>query len=379
MEQHPVPQNVTTFQFRLIGDMTIKQFAYLAGGLILAYICYKLPLPFFFTWPLTLTSVLAGFGLAFMPIEERPMDIWIMAFLKNIYSPTQYVWQKTAPNQGKSPILMSPDATLASPKTHAVIPGQDILTKMSPRSWQLPRRHNNPESQSPTVPDLMPTPSAPATATQVPQLASALGQVIHPKPFPPTSAQAVKPPPAVNPELYKLQQELQKSREEKEKIEQELKTLRQRWLPAESLAPALPYQAKPQPLSQQTSVRVVAPGSAIKAGFPRLTTVPNVISGLVKDSLGNLLSGILVTVRDKNDIPLRALKTNRLGQFAISLPLPDGTYLVEIEDPRGAHVFDKAQVSLVGTVVPAIEVAAKSKKQIDRAKLEKAIFGDQHI
>ncbi|EKD47460.1 MAG: hypothetical protein ACD_66C00049G0001, partial [uncultured bacterium] len=28
MEQHPVPQNVTGFQFKLIGDITLKQFAY---------------------------------------------------------------------------------------------------------------------------------------------------------------------------------------------------------------------------------------------------------------------------------------------------------------------------------------------------------------
>src|SRR3990167_11144006 len=96
MEQHPVPQNVTTFQFRLIGDMTIKQFGYLAGGLILAYISYKLPLPFFFTWPLALVFGLGGFGFAFVPVEERPMDVWVLSFLKNVYSPTQYLWQKSS-------------------------------------------------------------------------------------------------------------------------------------------------------------------------------------------------------------------------------------------------------------------------------------------
>src|SRR5688572_16610909 len=92
MEQHPVPQNVTTFQFRLIGDMTIKQFGYLAGGAILAYISYKLPVPFFFSWPLAFVFALGGVGFAFVPVEERPMDIWVMSFIKNIYSPTQFVW-----------------------------------------------------------------------------------------------------------------------------------------------------------------------------------------------------------------------------------------------------------------------------------------------
>src|SRR3990172_10529665 len=97
MEQHPVPQNVTTFQFRLIGDMTIKQFGYLAGGAILAYIFYKLPLPFFISWPLTVLCGLGGFGFAFVPIEERPMDIWVLSFFRSVYSPTQYIWQKSKP------------------------------------------------------------------------------------------------------------------------------------------------------------------------------------------------------------------------------------------------------------------------------------------
>ena len=67
MEQHPVPQNVTTFQFRLIGDMTIKQFGYLAGGAIVAFISYKLPLPFFFSCPLTIIFA------SFMPSSITPL------------------------------------------------------------------------------------------------------------------------------------------------------------------------------------------------------------------------------------------------------------------------------------------------------------------
>ena len=117
MEQHPVPQNVTTFQFRLIGDMTIKQFGYLAGGIIVGYICYKLPLPFFFTWPLALASGLLGFGLAFVPVEERPMDIWIASFFRNTYSPTQWVWshetnsEKTTTPQPPAPHVLIRRAT----------------------------------------------------------------------------------------------------------------------------------------------------------------------------------------------------------------------------------------------------------------------------
>jgi hypothetical protein len=119
MEQHPVPQNVTTFQFRLIGEMTIKQFAYVAVGVMVAFIFYKLPFPNIITWPLAGFSCLFGFGLAFVPIEERPMDVWVLSFLRSIYSPTLYVWQKeektgeqTMQQQSAPPIPLAPAEAL---------------------------------------------------------------------------------------------------------------------------------------------------------------------------------------------------------------------------------------------------------------------------
>lgn len=135
--------------------------------------------------------------------------------------------------------------------------------------------------------------------------------------------------------------------------------------------------APPTTMKPTTSVRVISPGGAVNAGLPRLTTFPNVVTGIVKDSYGNLLAGMLVTVRDKDDVPLRALKTNRLGQFAASTPLPNNTYIIEIEDPKDGFIFDKAQVSLAGAVAPPIEVTAKSRKQVERDKLAKEIFGNQ--
>lgn len=117
----------------------------------------------------------------------------------------------------------------------------------------------------------------------------------------------------------------------------------------------------------------------MKAGLPRLTTFPNVVTGIIKDHYGNLLAGMLITVRDRDDVPLRALKTNKLGQFAASTPLPNNTYIVEIEDPKGGFTFDKAQISLNGTVTPPIEVTAKSQKQVDRDKLAKEIFGQNQM
>lgn len=457
MEQHPVPQNVTTFQFRLIGDMTIKQFGYLAAGAILAFISYKLPLPFFFTWPLTILSALTGFGLAFVPIEERPMDIWIMAFIKNVYSPTQYVWQKKKEPGGPTGETPEKHATdlrsrvsrlvgltgmtkppAAPPATPAPRPAPTVVTdKHFPThtgelvgrlfgSYKTPTAQEPVSSAEPTtVISVRPatemfgwiknlfalkTPVKPAagfgdTLASVP--------VITPKA--PTGNQAPVQPPATPPEpslpsperaknnevaaleanlaklkkeiettavsekrILELQKQLTEVLTQKDKLEREVSLLRQT---AQRRPPAAPSVFRPAGVTQTATptaptVRVITPDVATKSGLPRLTTFPNVVTGIIKDGSGNLLSGVLVTVRDKNDIPLRALKTNKLGQFAASTPLTNGTYLIEVEDPRGGFTFDRVQISVTGTVMPAIEIFAKSQKQIDRDRLVREIFGN---
>ena len=94
MQQHPVPQNIIGFQFKLVGDMTLKQFGYLAGGALAAFLTTKLPYPSIFTYPVAGLLAFLGFGLAFLPIEDRPMDIWIKNFFLAIFSPTQFVYKK---------------------------------------------------------------------------------------------------------------------------------------------------------------------------------------------------------------------------------------------------------------------------------------------
>ncbi len=121
IEQHPIPQDVAGYKFRLIGEMTVKQFIWLASGIILGLIAYSLPLPFFFKYPLTGLFVALGAGIAFLPIEGRPMDKWLIAFIKSVYSPTQYVWKKSASEAGTQiPVVATkPIATQTVP---AVVP-----------------------------------------------------------------------------------------------------------------------------------------------------------------------------------------------------------------------------------------------------------------
>lgn len=400
MEQHPVPQNVTTFQFRLIGDMTIKQFGYLAGGAILAYISYKLPLPFFFTWPLALVFGLGGFGFAFVPVEERPMDVWFLSFLKNIYAPTQYIWShETQPAKPVAPPPAPAATPMVAKKTDVlqsiftpVAAHVDSRSKKNPFGWlsdffSFSKPQKTIHIQTPSIAAAIPTPSvtgshmdltpppkvvAPqastAAATQVAKKQEELTQKAH------ELQKALEEKTQTNSRILELQKQLTEVLDQRDHMQNEISLLR-----AKAAPPAAPPVVVPSPPPaggpHQPTVRIITPEGAIKAGLPRLTTYPNVVTGVTRDADNNLLPGVLVTVKDKDGVPLRALKTNRLGQFAASTPIANGTYLVEVEDPRGRYIFDRVQITLNGSVVPGIEILAKSHRQVSREKLAKEIFG----
>jgi hypothetical protein len=477
MEQHPVPQNVTTFQFRLIGDMTIKQFGYLAGGAIVGFICYKLPIPIFFALPLAVVAFLLGFGMAFVPIEERPMDIWILSFIKSIYNPTLYTWQRhkqetvtTEPTPidtavaskeattniqqvqqppvapllekeivSSTPVVeeQKPEQAPQSPQppTQPVVHKPSIIEKFL--EWLFP-----PKSHTVTLPTSQPQPPPNAADRQTDILTGVFAHraktttqepppsVIKSDPFAhlqmpsitgkPNERQQVQQPKqetqtpsledqkhleelgiknrdlenklqglaaklqekTVNEErIVELQKQLTDVLSEKQQMETELVSMRTKLTqqPAPTIQQTQAAGVVQQPERRGPTVRIITPEGAILAGLPKLTTFPNVVTGIIKDYDSNLLPGVLVTVRDKDDVPLRALKTNKLGQFAASTPLPNNTYFIEVEDPRGRFTFDRIQITLNGSLVPAVEVVAKSQKQIEREKLEKQIFGNQQF
>src|SRR3989344_3593531 len=97
-EQHPVPQQISSYQFRLVGDMTLKQFFQLAAGAVIALIIYSLPLPGIVRWPLVAISAVSGAAFAFLPLQDRPLEQWLAAFFRAIYSPTLFVWKKEEPS-----------------------------------------------------------------------------------------------------------------------------------------------------------------------------------------------------------------------------------------------------------------------------------------
>lgn len=98
MDQHPVPRQITTFEFKLVGFMTLRQFLYLLVFVPLGYIVYKtIPIPIINVL-LGLITAGAGFVFAFVPFNDRPIDLMLKNLIKRLASPTQYFYHKDNPS-----------------------------------------------------------------------------------------------------------------------------------------------------------------------------------------------------------------------------------------------------------------------------------------
>ncbi|MCA9382648.1 PrgI family protein, partial [Candidatus Dojkabacteria bacterium] len=94
MELHAVPQNIMQVEFQLFGDLTIREFSYIAGGGLLAFMVYAINPPFLFKWPFIIMFVLGGIALAKGKYNERSMDVYLITFMNALTSSQKMVWKK---------------------------------------------------------------------------------------------------------------------------------------------------------------------------------------------------------------------------------------------------------------------------------------------
>ncbi len=157
MEQHPIPQNISSYEFRLVGDMTLKQFLQLAGGIAVAVVIYRLPLVGIIRYPLVFLSVVFGIALAFVPINGRPFARYIFAFISAIYSPTEFLWRQTT---NSSPPASAPTTP---------VPVEPVVSATTEPAPEIPVQTPPPPPETP--PSLSATQTiftAPSPATQTP-------------------------------------------------------------------------------------------------------------------------------------------------------------------------------------------------------------------
>jgi hypothetical protein len=67
------------------------------------------------------------------------------------------------------------------------------------------------------------------------------------------------------------------------------------------------------------------------ATLPPAPETVNTITGVIITPSQNPLENVMIEILDESNTPVRATKTNKLGQFFSSTPLKNGTYTISVE------------------------------------------------
>lgn len=404
MENHPIPQDVTGFKFKLIGSITVKQFLYILGGGIVAAVCFILPITPFIKIPLSILFGSFGVMLAFIPIEGRPMDVMAKNFLKALPAENQYIYKK----RGAEVIIsefFSPQTQSAAKievkKTEnnsALTSKRALLYGALKKSYRPDEReqamlsnintylNESQHSVSPQVQKVDSIPEETQRSTQIAQpspipqanISDAI-KVVSPTSTLPKETPVSKPSPSVQetdsrpvfeggkPEELKMetvapQQQPVVSQPQQQavpQVPQDLKVLQSEEAKIPTVNP-----------NESQNVTTLSAKASLKGGFPSLPDIPNVVLGIIKDPRGRILPNILVEIMDPQGIPVRAFKTNALGQFAAATPLPDGEYNVLLEDPRKQHEFEQIHITLDGSLFEPLEIISVDQRE----KLRRELF-----
>jgi hypothetical protein len=297
MEQHPIPRQITTFEFKLIGFLTLKQFIYLLVFSIVSYVIYQLfPIPLLNIFFALLVGG-SGLVLALVPIYDRPADVWIKNIYKRLTSPTQFIYKKN-----NSPIsffnhlyfLNDPHRVLAHIESQEKLAAYLAKIQAKNQTTSKLNQYNVIKQQL----------SSGVVLNQKSQSTS-----------PHTQNTIIISNPVHNQVLTNNTQNQN-----------------------QPTSPSLVN--KDQPLINKTKM-------------PFLT-------GVVKNHRQIPLPGILIYIKDiNNNKILRLLKSNPHGVFASFNPLPEGDYQFEIKDPKGSYIFDTMKINLKNNNPKPLEFFSK--------------------
>jgi len=266
--------------------------------------------------------------MAFLPFEERPLQTWILAFLKAVYSPTQFLWQK----KPKKPEFLETKPVQA-PKLAAVPVSADrgklteYLQTLPVQKSPLDQKEEGFLKQVSNLFSLSSLPSGVQMETKPLEVAEQpAGIRIRRLGMPFIEKEELQPPPV-------------------EEIPQVA--------PVPRYAPKFEPIRRPERKERPTRPAELAP----EALFPSVSSIPNILVGMLRDQEGKIVEGAIMEIRDEQGNPVRAFRTNKLGQFRIATPLSNGTY--DIETEKEGLSFDVVKITLKGEIVQPIEIRAR--------------------
>jgi hypothetical protein len=275
-----------------------------------------------------------GFALAFVPYEGRSLDVWFFAFIRSIYQPTLFFWKKTNP---------VPEAfTYIQPRFLDLTPTVNYSGIRTQRAKDFLATIPKDTSRTQDIPDE--DTSAILALFSEPAVAMPKTTTVKPSAPPPTNVIPI------------FQQNT------KEVVVKPQPT------PITITPQAFPENKPTQVFTTQevTSIARSAPTplhaveTSNKLPFPKPPFKPNMIVGMTfsGDQNPKIIDGAIVEITNMADgTPVRALRTNALGQFAIVTPLNNGQYEISVE--KAGYTFDKTSLVLNNQVVQPLLIQAK--------------------
>ncbi|MFW5703506.1 MAG: PrgI family mobile element protein [Patescibacteria group bacterium] len=422
MEQHPIPRQITTFEFKLIGFMTLKQFIYLVVAFPIAYIVFALfPIPLL-NILLAVIIVVAGLVFAFVPIQDRPVEVWIRNLFKRLQSPTQYFYHK----DNKPLYFLNDLYFLADP--HRMLAHIESKEKLA-QYLAMTKQKQRPDHRKKQIGSLMHEPSeqlkkdktpyhAPSSQNNVPQQPVAAQQLSKPEQQQPQNN--IIDVPIIPPKQQGVPSYQPKVQPVQAATEDQLKKAQTRQAPVVTVIPlqktAPPPTPTPPPTATPDTASTPTPDTAPMASAsyqqeqkptenkplmqaqvvmepPKASDshsessamnaastaggdnasqrethkpIPKVepgnqpfYMGVVRTGKRIPLPGVMVYLKDASGNPIRLMKTNPHGVFATYNALPSGTYTLEIKDPNGTYFFDTMNVSVKEHNPLPVEVQSK--------------------
>lgn len=340
MQQHPVPQHISSYEFKLVGDMTLKQFFQLAGGVVVSLLFYASPLPPYVKWPAVLLFAAIGAALAFLPFEERPLSTWFIAFIRAIYSPTLYTYvpntQEEVFAHGSStistPDIVTPLGQKRAEEYLKTVPHSGLYETFEQAEKSFFARvgtmfqNVNPIHRNATI-------AAPSMVSQTPVRVEEMSM--------PIPAQ-----PALN-QVTRVPEQQAVKVETPKQAQPVTSTVQMSQAPVQSV-----FNNQVAQLS--TSQAVFNP----EAAPPAPPEIPNTIVGQVLSIDGKIVEGAILEIRDSTKKPVRAVRTNKVGHFITATPLQNGDYEIETEKP--GMTFETVHFKAEGTLIPPIQIKAKA-------------------
>ncbi len=327
MESHPIPQQISSYQFRLVGDMTLKQFFQLGGGVLSAAILYTIGIHPFIKWPLMIFSVCLGAALAFLPIEERPLSRWFISFFSSVYSPTVFVWQS------KGNYDFFTEETETQVKEDFAKKEEGVFSKLEEMENKF---LNNLTSIFANTNNITTVPAIKNEGSQT-RTTTLLSEKPEKKEveIPKTSIPTIPSKQPFRPKVI---------------VEQPINT-DQTQIPSVVLQTVSPIFKEKQTNTQTAQF-------SPQAAPPLPPTIPNTITGQVVDDSGKIVEGAILEIRDSAGKPVRALRSNKLGHFMIVTALQNGQY--DIITEKDNYEFKPVFFEAKGEIIPPILIVGKS-------------------